>query len=189
MSKIDWHARAAALSIDGRALIDGRRVDSADGGTFACMSPVDGRKLADVARCRAADIDRAVAAARAAFADRRWAGMSPGERKRALIRFADLVLANREELALLETLDMGRLHDRRHLPGSAVPGTRDADRAHRPGVRPIYRSRHRPEVLRDPGAVRWSATWDEGSHNEDVYGGLLGLSTDEIASLKEEGVL
>lgn len=108
MNTIDWHARAADLSIDGRALIGGGRVDAADGGTFECLSPVDGRKLANVARCQAADIDRAVAAARAAFEDRRWAGMSPSERKRAMIRFADLVMANREELALLETLDMGK---------------------------------------------------------------------------------
>ncbi|MHB9021468.1 MAG: aldehyde dehydrogenase [Halothiobacillus sp.] len=108
MTTIDWHARATELRIDGRALIDGARVDAAEGGTFECLSPVDGRKLADVARCQTADIDRAVAAARAAFEDRRWAGKSPGERKRTLIRFADLVMANREELALLETLDMGK---------------------------------------------------------------------------------
>lgn len=108
MSTIDWHARAAALTIDGRAFINGGRVDAVDGGTFECLSPVDGRKLANVARCKAADIDRAVAAARTAFNDRRWAGMSPGERKRVMIRFADLVMANREELALLETLDMGK---------------------------------------------------------------------------------
>jgi 4-guanidinobutyraldehyde dehydrogenase/NAD-dependent aldehyde dehydrogenase len=108
MSKIDWHARAAALAIDGRAFINGMRVDAVDGGTFECLSPVDGRKLVDVARCKAADIDRAVAAARTAFNDRRWAGMSPGERKRVMIQFADLVMANREELALLETLDMGK---------------------------------------------------------------------------------
>jgi 4-guanidinobutyraldehyde dehydrogenase/NAD-dependent aldehyde dehydrogenase len=108
MSKIDWHARAAALAIDGRAFINGERVDAVDGGTFECLSPVDGRSLANVARCKAADIDRAVAVARTAFNDRRWAGMSPGERKRVMIRFADLVLKNREELALLETLDMGK---------------------------------------------------------------------------------
>ncbi len=108
MNTIDWHARAAALSIDGRAFIDGHRVDAADGGSFECRSPVDGRVLAQVARCREADVDRAVAAARTAFADRRWAGLAPGERKRALIRFADRVLATREELALLETLDMGK---------------------------------------------------------------------------------
>jgi len=108
MSTIDWHARATALKIDGRALINGKRVNAADGATFECMSPVDGRKLASVARCQSADIDSAVAAARAAFEDRRWAGKSPGDRKRTLIRFADLLLENREELALLETLDMGK---------------------------------------------------------------------------------
>lgn len=108
MSKIDWHARAAALGIDGRAFINGARVDAVDGATFECLSPVDGRKLANVARCKTADVDRAVAAARTAFEDRRWAGLSPGERKRVMIGFADLVMANREELALLETLDMGK---------------------------------------------------------------------------------
>jgi hypothetical protein len=37
--------------------------------------------------------------------------------------------------------------------------------------------------------VRWSATWEEGSHNHDVYGGLLGLSGDELAQLAEDGIL
>jgi crotonobetainyl-CoA:carnitine CoA-transferase CaiB-like acyl-CoA transferase len=46
-----------------------------------------------------------------------------------------------------------------------------------------------PKLSETPGAVRWSATWEEGSHNRDVYGGLLGLSDDELARLKEQGVL
>ena len=46
-----------------------------------------------------------------------------------------------------------------------------------------------PKLSETPGEVRWSATWDEGSHNEDVYGGLLGLTGDELARLKEAGVL
>jgi succinyl-CoA---D-citramalate CoA-transferase len=46
-----------------------------------------------------------------------------------------------------------------------------------------------PKLSRTPGAVRWSATWEEGSHNSDVYGGLLGLPEAEITSLREEGVL
>ncbi|HAV35230.1 MAG TPA: aldehyde dehydrogenase PuuC, partial [Massilia sp.] len=48
------------------------------------------------------------AAARAAFEDRRWAGKAPAERKKILVRFADLMLEHRDELALLETLDMGK---------------------------------------------------------------------------------
>ncbi len=107
-TKIDWHARANALKIDGRAFINGKRVNAADGATFECFSPIDNRKLVDVASCKVADIDLAVLAARAAFNDRRWAGLSPRERKQIMIKFADLIIANREELALLETLDMGK---------------------------------------------------------------------------------
>ena len=105
---IDWHQRAKTLKIDGRALINGKRVHASDGQTFECFSPIDNRKLTDVASCKAADVDLAVSAARAAFNDRRWAGLSPKERKQTMIRYADLILKNKEELALLETLDMGK---------------------------------------------------------------------------------
>ena len=108
MSSIDWHARAAAIAFDGRALIGGQRVASQSGETFACVSPIDGRTLTQVARGQSADIDAAVASARAAFGDRRWCGMPPAARKKVLIRFADKIMAAREELALLETLDMGK---------------------------------------------------------------------------------
>jgi 4-guanidinobutyraldehyde dehydrogenase / NAD-dependent aldehyde dehydrogenase len=106
--KIDWHLRAKALKIDGRAVINGKRVNASDGAIFECFSPIDSRKLADVASCKSADVDLAVAAARAAFNSRVWAGKSPKERKQIMIKFADLIMANREELALLETLDMGK---------------------------------------------------------------------------------
>ncbi len=46
-----------------------------------------------------------------------------------------------------------------------------------------------PKLSRTPGAVRWSATWEEGSHNAEVYCGLLGLSSDELEALREEGVI
>lgn len=105
---IDWHARAKTLKIDGRAFINGKRVNAAGGATFECFSPIDSRKLTDVASCKSADVDLAVVAARAAFNDRRWAGLSPRERKQTMVKFADLILTNREELALLETLDMGK---------------------------------------------------------------------------------
>ncbi|MGJ9417252.1 aldehyde dehydrogenase [Massilia sp. CMS3.1] len=108
MSTTPWHERAAQLAIDGRAFIHGARIEARSGARFDCLSPVDGRKLAEVARCDGLDVDAAVASARAAFEDRRWAGKAPAERKKILIRFADLMLANRDELALLETLDMGK---------------------------------------------------------------------------------
>ncbi|EGJ10380.1 aldehyde dehydrogenase [Rubrivivax benzoatilyticus] len=104
----NWHERAAALAFDGRALIDGQRIAGASGETFEKRSPIDGRRLGDVVRGRAEDVDRAVAAARAAFDDRRWAGKAPAVRKKILQRFADAILAAKDELALLETLDMGK---------------------------------------------------------------------------------
>src|SRR5437879_6341599 len=108
MTNTLWHDRAAELQFDGRAVINGQRVAALSGATFDCISPIDGRKLVDVARGDAADIDAAVTAARAAFEDRRWAGLAPAVRKRTMIKFADLVLQHRDELALLETLDMGK---------------------------------------------------------------------------------
>jgi len=104
----DWHARARVLRPDGAAFIHGHRVAARSGATFACLSPIDGRHLADVAAGDAADIDVAVAAARACFEQGEWAGQSPARRKRVLLRFADLIEGAREELALLETLDMGK---------------------------------------------------------------------------------
>jgi len=105
---ISWHARAAALRCDGRALIGGRRVDAASGETFDKCSPVDGRLLGAVARGRAPDIDAAVASARAAFEDRRWSGLAPAQRKQVLQNWALRISEASEELALLETLDMGK---------------------------------------------------------------------------------
>ena len=96
------------LKFDGRALINGERINARDGQTFACISPVDGRVLGPVARCGATDIDAAVAAARVAFEDGRWRGTSPAQRKRVMIKFADQLLAHADELALTETLDMGK---------------------------------------------------------------------------------
>src|SRR5207249_3167514 len=105
---IDWRARASILSFDGRAVIGGQRVAALDGETFDCISPIDGRTLTAVARGRTADIDAAVTAARKAFDDGRWAHKSPAQRKKILQRFAEKILGAKEELALLETLDMGK---------------------------------------------------------------------------------
>jgi len=104
----DWHARARSLSIQTQAFIDGRYVPAASGETFECVSPIDGRLLARVASTDVADADLAVAAARRAFDSGVWSRQSPRERKRVLLRFAELILENRDELALLETLDMGK---------------------------------------------------------------------------------
>jgi 4-guanidinobutyraldehyde dehydrogenase/NAD-dependent aldehyde dehydrogenase len=105
---INWHDKAAAVQADGRAFINGARVWAKSGQQFENLSPIDGRMLGMVARCDGADVELAVHAARAAFEDRRWAGKSPAQRKRVLVRFADLMQQHAQELALLETLDMGK---------------------------------------------------------------------------------
>lgn len=91
-----------------QAFIDGAFVPAASGRTFSAVNPATGQVLAQVAAGDAEDIDRAVAAARRAFEDRRWAGLRPLERKRTLQRFAELIREHRDELALTETLNMGK---------------------------------------------------------------------------------
>ena len=108
MTASSWHDRAAAVTPDGRALIGGQRVWALGGQQFDNRSPIDGRSLGMVARCDGQDVDAAVASARAAFEARAWAGKAPAQRKRILIKFAELIEQNRAELALLETLDMGK---------------------------------------------------------------------------------
>ncbi|MDQ0467671.1 aldehyde dehydrogenase family protein [Labrys wisconsinensis] len=108
-TRADWERKAAALRPEGRAFIDGAYVAAADGATFAKASPIDGRVIAEVADCGAADIDAAVRAARAAFEDGRWRNLPPAEKKRILLAFAELIRGDLETLALLETLDVGKV--------------------------------------------------------------------------------
>jgi acyl-CoA reductase-like NAD-dependent aldehyde dehydrogenase len=104
----DWHARARALGISADAFINGRYVPAMSGATFDCVSPIDGRVLAKVASADEADADLAVDSARRAFESGVWSRRPPRERKRVLLRFAQLIEQHAEELALLETLDMGK---------------------------------------------------------------------------------
>jgi gamma-glutamyl-gamma-aminobutyraldehyde dehydrogenase len=104
----EWQARAQALHIRNQAFIDGRYVDAASGKTFDCISPIDGRVICAVAECEEEDVNRAVAVARRAFDAGSWANSSPVHRKRTLIKFAQLIERDGEELALLESLDMGK---------------------------------------------------------------------------------
>lgn len=88
--------------------IGGSFVDAASGRTFASVNPATGETLATVAEGDARDVDRAVAAARRAFDEGPWPRMSPAERKKVLYRIAELIDDRREELARLETLDVGK---------------------------------------------------------------------------------
>ncbi|MCO1656399.1 aldehyde dehydrogenase family protein [Pseudonocardia humida] len=97
------------LSSPRRLLIDGARVDAADGRTFATVDPSTEEVLAQVAHASAADVDRAVTAARKAFdASSPWSRMTPRDRSHLLWRVGDLIEAHADELAQLEALDNGK---------------------------------------------------------------------------------
>src|SRR3954451_2883169 len=102
-------ASRAFASAEHGMLIGGERVDAADGATFETIDPATGNVITTVAQGGAADVDRAVAAARAAFEHGSdWRKMTPGDRGRAMTRLADLVERNAAELAELESLDNGK---------------------------------------------------------------------------------
>ena len=86
--------------------IEGASVPAASGRTFETISPVDLSRLADVAKGDAADIDTAVAAARAAFPA--WSKTPGAERRRILIKVAEAIEARAEEIALTESMDTGQ---------------------------------------------------------------------------------
>ncbi|HCE04542.1 MAG TPA: aldehyde dehydrogenase, partial [Acidobacteria bacterium] len=104
----DPAALAASVRPPTRAVIGGRSVDAASGKTFATLDPATGRELAQVVECDAVDVDRAVTAARTAFEEGPWGRMVPADRKRLLLRFASLVEAHTDELAIIETLEAGK---------------------------------------------------------------------------------
>ncbi|MDB5057492.1 MAG: aldehyde dehydrogenase family protein [Chloroflexi bacterium] len=91
-----------------RMLIGGEWVESISGSTFATTNPATGEVLAQVAEGDAADIDRAVSAARKAFEDGPWGTMTAADRSSLIWRLADLIEEHTEELATLETLDNGK---------------------------------------------------------------------------------
>lgn len=101
-----WHALADSLSPDGRAVIGGKRTRAADGTTRPVTSPCDERQLTELAACGSQDVETAVRAARKAFPN--WLGLGDERRKEILLALADLMERHAQELAVLETLDVGR---------------------------------------------------------------------------------
>jgi len=87
-------------------LIDGRWVDSLSGETFETVNPATGTLLARVAKCGPQDVDAAVAAARRAF-EGEWRRSKPYDRQLILLKLAELIDRNLDELVMLDTLEMG----------------------------------------------------------------------------------
>ncbi|MGJ7516345.1 aldehyde dehydrogenase [Pseudomonas baetica] len=103
-----WQQSAARQTFPDKALIDGRQVSASSGATFDSINPATNQLLARVAACGEAEVELAVHSARKAFNEGPWARMAPVERKRVMLRLSELMLAHREELALLDSLNMGK---------------------------------------------------------------------------------
>lgn len=101
-----WIERRAALRIPTEILIDGSWLPGTE--RITVTSPIDGSAVVEVAAGDATTVDAAVQSARRAFADGRWSGLAPIERKEILVRWAELCHQRRDDLALLHALEMGK---------------------------------------------------------------------------------
>lgn len=108
LTKDHVESRASAITLPGQAFIDGAYCDASDGGTFDTINSATGEHLCAVAHCMAADVDKAVAAARRSFDDGGWSRAAPEHRKEVLLKLADLVRENATDLAVMESLDAGK---------------------------------------------------------------------------------
>ncbi len=91
----------------GKHLIGGEWVDAVDGRTFATLDPATGETITEVAQGGSADADAAVTAARSAF-EGPWRKMNAAKKSAAINKLAELIMANRDELAEIEALDNGK---------------------------------------------------------------------------------
>ncbi|GHA91388.1 aldehyde dehydrogenase [Modicisalibacter luteus] len=108
MTHADWQALAGKLQFETRAFIGQRFVEATSGERFPVINPATGETLAEVVSCDNADVELAVRHAREAFSRGEWSRLAPGQRKRTMLRLAELMEAHKNELALLDTLDMGK---------------------------------------------------------------------------------
>jgi len=107
--RADWQALADALTPRTQAFVDGAFRDARSGRTEPTIAPATGQVIANVAECDVADVDDAVAAARRSFDSGAWSKAGPDVRKATLLRLSQLILDARDELAVTDSLDMGKL--------------------------------------------------------------------------------
>ncbi len=105
-----WQTVAERVShgLETRLFIDGKHVDAIGGGRFATVNPCNGETLAEACEGKQEDIDLAVSVAKRAFQAGVWSKMAPRDRMEIMYRFARQVDEHAEELAVLDTLDMGK---------------------------------------------------------------------------------
>ncbi len=100
--------KASALTLEKRAFINGKYINAVDGDIIRKISSIDGRDLSGLSSCKEADVNIAVNAAKKSFESKIWLDKLPQEKKEILFQLADLMEQNKEELALLDTVETGR---------------------------------------------------------------------------------
>jgi gamma-glutamyl-gamma-aminobutyraldehyde dehydrogenase len=110
LTHAQWQQMASELkkTAETRLFIGGEFVDAIDGGTFDNISPVDGSLINRCAAGTAADINKAVAIAKASFKSGEWSRTAPRERMAVMYKWAELIEENGAELCLMDTIDMGK---------------------------------------------------------------------------------
>jgi gamma-glutamyl-gamma-aminobutyraldehyde dehydrogenase len=110
----DWTRLAAEIKSRTEIFINGDFRAATSGATFDSVNPATGDLIAPVSSADSADVDAAVASARAAFEAGSWSRASAGHRKKVLQRLAELITEHSRELALLDSIDMGKLVEEAH---------------------------------------------------------------------------
>ncbi|WP_372598848.1 aldehyde dehydrogenase [Amphritea sp.] len=117
-----WLVKQKSISLQNKAFISGEFVEAQNGATYDTINPATGELLVATAACSEQDVNTAVAAARGTFDSGIWADKAPSERKAVMKKLAALIMENHEELALLESLNVGKpVQDAMNIdiPGSA----------------------------------------------------------------------
>ena len=96
------------INFPSRIFIDGKYKDSISGEKFENISPIDGKLINNISFSQKEDVDLAVQAARNVFEKGSWSKADPSFRKKVMLKFADLLEKNKLELALLDTIDVGK---------------------------------------------------------------------------------
>ena len=110
LSKDDWSKMAgdADSIFEGRCFINGEYVDATDGGKIEVINPATNEACGTCAAGNEKDIDKAVAAAKESFKAKTWRKMAPRKRMGIMMKFADLLQQNTAELALMDSMNMGK---------------------------------------------------------------------------------
>ena len=107
MKSTNWAEKALLFQAEGRMFIGGELVHAESGESLPVVAPRNGSQIGSLSRGGAADVAKAVGAARAAFDSGVWAELDPRDRQAVLYRLSELILENREELAFIESIDTG----------------------------------------------------------------------------------